>query len=173
MAFMRAGLGEGKSGKKESSPGWKKPTPLEAYKAALLEQHKTQDNPDPKVCHSELYRVERCKEKDCKFVHLCPSRFHQEQLNLGRAHAEEQRKGTKGKVCAYGFTCRGKGKWCKEAHPYDPIQAETFKSGAHMKPGIFFEKPGPIKDQGFTEEQLDWLLKAETLAFGRSLVDGQ
>jgi hypothetical protein len=173
MAFMRAGLGENKSGKKESSQGWKKPTPLGAYKEEFLEPHKTQDKPDPKVCHSELYQPGGCQSKDCKFVHLDPDFFYTERLNLGRAHAEEMRNTAKGRVCDDGFSCSGKGKWCKEAHPYDPIQGETFKSGAHMKPVFLVDNPGPIEDQDFTEEQLDWILKAEKLAFGRSLVSRQ
>jgi hypothetical protein len=169
MAFMRAGLGEDKSGKKTSSKGWKKPTPLGASKAAFLEQHKTEDDLKPKVCHSELYQPGGCQSKDCKFVHLDPDFFAAERLNLGRAHAEEMREKAKGRVCDDGFSCSGKGKWCKEAHPYDPIQAETFKSGAYMKP-VCFEDPGSIEGQGFTDEQMLWIFNAETRAFGRSLV---
>jgi len=167
---MRAGLGEDKSGKKTSSKGWKKPTPLEASKAAFLELSKTKDDLKPKVCHSELYQPDGCQSKDCKFVHLDPDFFFAERLNLGRAHAEEMREKAKGRVCDDGFSCSGKGKWCKEAHPYDPIQAETFKSGAHMKPVFLVDNPGPIEDQGFTDQQLLWIFNAETLAFGRSLV---
>jgi hypothetical protein len=171
MAFMRAGLGEDKSTKKPSAKGWKKPTPLGSYKEEFLKEHKTEENRYPRVCHSVLYQPGGCMSNDCSFVHVDLACFHEKRLNLGRAHAEEMRATAKGKVCDDGFSCPGKGKWCKEAHPYDLIQAETFKSGAYMKPVIFVE-PGPIEDQGFTEAQLLWIFNAETRAFGRSLVNG-